>query len=394
MTLKRNTKINTDKVKKVLNKGPFYFIRFALIAQIIIFAIMFSFDAILKIIPEKNKFEIKYNIQKIFVNNKYNNDENSLIYCLEALNKNEYLDENNKVFIKEYLLNEIKENKEFINIKKVAKRLETLKVNYNKKYLIDELNNKLIINDVKIHNLNIAGRYNSFFNEINMYEQIDETLISKDYNDKKFGFNEASKTAYFHELNHVITDGTFKNSVSKNALNSNNIYSELINEVFAREYYFQEISAGYEEQIRYMYVFAEILPEDVLRKFKFNDNESILISGLLDIDNDIEKAFELMYSIEHIQEENSGKKIHDLFEHYYTKVSGEKIKDNMNILAYLYDSKIISEEEKEIFENYVGIDNTVRSLEIIPKGYFSNEYIKEYPSTIVKINNAYSKTLK
>ena len=64
LALKNDTKLHKDKVEKVLNKGPFYFVRFALIAQIIIVAIMFSCGAILKVIPEKSKFSIKYNIQK------------------------------------------------------------------------------------------------------------------------------------------------------------------------------------------------------------------------------------------------------------------------------------------------------------------------------------------
>ena len=44
LALKNDTKLHKDKVEKVLNKGPFYFVRFALIAQIIIVAIMFSLE--------------------------------------------------------------------------------------------------------------------------------------------------------------------------------------------------------------------------------------------------------------------------------------------------------------------------------------------------------------
>ena len=391
LALKNDTKLHKDKVEKVLNKGPFYFIRFALIAQIIIFAIMFSCGAILKVIPEKSKFSIKYNIQKVFISDKYDNDNNSIIYCLEALNKNRYLSENNKIFIEKYLIKEIEENKEFININKVAKRIETLRVNYNKKYLINEINNEIILNNYKEQNLDIAGKYNSFFNEINMYEQVDYYELENNYNELTYGFDEASKTAYFHELNHVLTKGVSNSSATTININTENSFSELINELFAREYYNEEISSGYDNQIKHMYVLAEILPEDILRKYKFDNNEAILISGLLDIDNDLNKAFEFISIIKNNKEY---RKIHDLYEYYYEKKSGKKLIDNMNILAYLYDSKILLEEERDAFEMFVGIGKNVDSIEIIPKGYFSKDYKKEYPNTLIKINNAYFKILK
>lgn len=391
LALKNDTKLHKDKVEKVLNKGPFYFVRFALIAQIIIFAIMFSCGAILKVIPEKSKFSIKYNIQKVFISDKYDNDNNSIIYCLEALNKNRYLSENNKIFIEKYLIKEIEENKEFININKVAKRIETLRVNYNKKYLINEINNEIILNNYKEQNLDIAGKYNSFFNEINMYEQVDYYELENNYNELTYGFDEASKTAYFHELNHVLTKGVSNSSATTININTENSFSELINELFAREYYNEEISSGYDNQMKHMYVLAEILPEDILRKYKFDNNEAILILGLLDIDNDLNKAFEFISIVKNNQEY---RKIHDLYEYYYEKKSGKKLIDNMNILAYLYDSKILLEEERDAFEMFVGIGNIVDSIEIIPKGYFSKDYKKEYPNTLIKINNAYFKILK
>ena len=391
LALKNDTKLHKDKVEKVLNKGPFYFVRFALIAQIIIVAIMFSCGAILKVIPEKSKFSIKYNIQKVFISDKYDNDNNSIIYCLEALNKNRYLSENNKIFIERYLIKEIEENIEFININKVAKRIETLRVNYNKKYFINEINNEIILNNYKEQNLDIAGKYNSFFNEINMYEQVDYYELENNYNELTYSFDEASKTAYFHELNHMLTKGVSNSSATTININTENSFSELINELFAREYYNEEISSGYDNQIKHMYVLAEILPEDILRKYKFDNNEAILISGLLDIDNDLNKAFEFISIVKNNQEY---RKIHDLYEYYYEKKSGKKLIDNMNVLAYLYDSKILLEEERDAFEMFVGIGNNVDSIEFIPKGYFSKDYKKEYPNTLIKINNAYFKILK
>jgi hypothetical protein len=52
-----------------------------------------------------------------------------------------------------------------------------------------------------------------------------------------------------------------------------------------------------EKYMAYIFALAEILPEEVLREYKFNENESILISGLLSIENNIEEAYKLIDSI-------------------------------------------------------------------------------------------------
>lgn len=372
-TLESNTKIHKDKGRKVLKKEPFCFIRWVLIVEFIILTIMFSFGAIFKLIPDVTKYKIKYSIQSLF-NNEIKNEKNDLIFILEAVNKNAQLSDNNKSFIIDNLIPEIEENKEYIDLKIVRNRLENLKIETN--------------NDAKMISLGAVAKYNSVFNIINFYG------LNKDVD-----FKNVDKTIYFHELNHVLSIGNMNSAMSKVNLNESNIFSELINELFSREYYSKEKSLGYEEQMKYIYVLAEILPEDVLRKYKFNNNEVLLVNGLLEIDNNISKAYELIDLIDNVQDKENQdsknyKQIHDLLEYFYEKKTGKKLITNMNILAYLYESEVIQNEEKELFENYVGINNLVKNIEIIAKGYFSSEYKKENQNIMIKINNDYFKILK
>lgn len=372
-TLESNTKIHKDKGRKVLKKEPFCFIRWVLIVEFIILTIMFSFGAIFKLIPDVTKYKIKYSIQSLF-NNEIKNEKNDLIFILEAVNKNAQLSDNNKSFIIDNLIPEIEENKEYIDLKIVRNRLENLKIETN--------------NDAKMISLGAVAKYNSVFNIINFYG------LNKDVD-----FKDVDKTIYFHELNHVLSIGNMNSAMSKVNLNESNIFSELINELFSREYYSKEKSLGYEEQMKYIYVLAEILPEDVLRKYKFNNNEVLLVNGLLEIDNNISKAYELIDLIDNVQDKENQdsknyKQIHDLLEYFYEKKTGKKLITNMNILAYLYESEVIQNEEKELFENYVGINNLVKNIEIIAKGYFSSEYKKENQNIMIKINNDYFKILK
>ena len=372
-TLESNTKIHKDKGRKVLKKEPFCFIRWVLIVEFIILTIMFSFGAIFKLIPDVTKYKIKYSIQSLF-NNEIKKEKNDLIFNLEAVNKNAQLSDNNKSFIIDNLIPEIEENKEYIDLKIVRNRLENLKIETN--------------NDAKMISLGAVAKYNSVFNIINFYG------LNKDVD-----FKDVDKTIYFHELNHVLSIGNMNSAMSKVNLNESNIFSELINELFSREYYSKEKSLGYEEQMKYIYVLAEILPEDVLRKYKFNNNEVLLVNGLLEIDNNISKAYELIDLIDNVQDKENQdsknyKQIHDLLEYFYEKKTGKKLITNMNILAYLYESEVIQNEEKELFENYVGINNLVKNIEIIAKGYFSSEYKKENQNIMIKINNDYFKILK
>ena len=110
----------------------------------------------------------------------------------------------------------------------------------------------------------------------------------------------------------------------------------------------------------YAYILIEILPEDVIREYKFNDNQSILISGLLDIDNNIDEVYKLFYSINKVIE-NEGtdkdfKNIHDGFSHFYEKRYNRKMSEDIEILLYLYGSDIQTDEEKSYIREYLDME--------------------------------------
>ncbi len=129
----------------------------------------------------------------------------------------------------------------------------------------------------------------------------------------------------------------------------------------------------------YAYAFAELLPEDTLRKYKFYENNNILISALLEIDDNFDQVYKLLNSLKIENINQRQKEFHDSYEYFYEKKYGEKIYTNTNLMLYFYNTLVQNSEEKRIIEEYLKeneIDNVYR---IIPKGYFSKEYKKANP---------------
>jgi hypothetical protein len=349
--IKNTTESYEDKSRKVLNE-PFYFIKWIFKAEFIILLICLGFIIIFNLIPDKTKFIIKYNIEKNFVFDVENKECNYEL-IEEALITNNYIDKSEKDFISNALKNEIEENQNYINIDKIVKRLKKLQVSYNKKYSY------------------IAGSYNSVFNKINIYEKSNTNI--DEYEDENFSFSTSNKEVYFHELNHLIT-----NSIQ---VSNQNIFSETINEMFTREYfnsYMQKDTnnTAYEDYMKYAYVLAEILPEDTIRKFKFSDNESVLVSGLLEIDNNIDEVYELISSIKLVNEDKEEiyKKIHNGYAYFYEKKYNKKMSEDLNMLLYFYDSPIQTTEEKNIVRNFLEMQESDEIINIAPKGYVSEKY--------------------
>ena len=381
---------HVDKRKKVQN-GPFYFLTWIFKTEIVILTIILLFIIINDIISEKTKFIIKYNFQK----NMYKEIENknlNLDYkeIEKAIDKNNFINESEKEFTKKTLKTELEENEKYIDLKKIKERLENFEILYHKKYSFNEKNGKYILNSNNIELMNIAGTYNYFFNRIDLYEKISKVEITDNYINEIFDFKKANKREYFHELNHLLS----KNILSfNNKRKNNNILLETINEVFTIEYFNepgkqieknQKVDDnGYNKYMMYAYALVEILPEDIIRKYKFDNNESILVSGLLDIDNNIYKAYELIGSISKLNlYSNKNQKltlddyqnIHDGYAYFYKKKYNKKISDNIEILLYLYGSLVQTEEERNKVRNYLGMDSFDEIIKVIPKGYFSSSY--------------------
>ena len=400
------TQFNTKRNKGVPT-GPFCFLTWILKVEITIIMIFLLINIVSAQIPGKTKFIMKYNIEK-FLYRSIENDNYSVDEIFENLDKNNNLSDEEKIFIRNTLKPEIEENIKYIDTQKVAKRLKNLKTTFNKKYKYNEEDKTYDLQNINMYVRKIAGNYNSIFNEINIYEQIDEKNISEDYSKEKFDFSTCDKRIYFHELNHLITKNTSTTLINSYATKigkekktkwwnlfadptqiiNTEIFLEPINEIFTLEYLPNDEEYEYNDEMIYAYVLAEILPEDVIREYKFYDNQSILISGLLDIDNNIDEVYKLFLSINRVIENQYSKEdlknIHDGFDYFYEKKYKKKMSEDIEIHLYLYGSNIQTEEESSYISEYLNMKEYDKILKIVPKGYFSDDYINMHNNVCIE----------
>lgn len=418
--IKNEAKVNKNKKEGVLDKGPFCFFIWILKVEFIILLIFFTFGIIFNLIPEKTKFNIKYNIEKkVNMGNELENFNYNQV--IKAVEQNNNLNYEEKKYISKILQKEIEENINYIDIKEVIKRLKNVKIIYSKKYKFNDKTNKYEIQNKDIYVMNIAGKYNSFFNELYLYERIDESNLSEKYKNTKFDFSKTDKKVYFHELNHLITKNTISTTMdtlarkleTKNIrfkfieeisnsiqINNKNIFLETINELFSREYFEYDLentytknNEAYENEMMYAYILAEILPEDIIKRYKFEDNMSILISGLLEIDNNIDEVYKLISSLNSIKiyenkstelKKQNYKKIHDGFAYFYEKKYNKKMEDDINILLYSYNTPIQTKEERNKIRSFLEMKPYDEIINIIPKGYVSKEYKEKHKNIQVE----------
>ena len=369
-----NNKINKVRSKKA-QSGPFCFLMWILKVELIIITIFVCCFGIFYLIPDKTKFIVKYNIDKAFYQPNIKDDNYSFKDIEECINGNKSLSDLEKEFLITNLEDEINENINYIDISKIKSRLEGLKVSYCKKYYYNENINTYEIKYPKF--LNVTGRYNTFFNTIYLYDEIDKNL-AENYNNQIYNFESCNKIAYFHEINHLLAKNTFQK-------NNKNVVLETINELFTREYYKQdeieENSEAYQNTIMYGYALAEILPVEVLKEYKFNSNESILISGLLEIDNNIDEAYNLISGVNSLDlygesTKENYEKIHNGFSYFYRKKYNKEMTDSLEMLLYFYETPIQTKEERKILREKLEMKVSDEIINIIPKGYVSEDYKK------------------
>ncbi len=412
------TKIHKDKSKKVL-KGPFYFLKWILKVELIILVLCFVIGTAWNSISNKTKFIIKYHIEKCFCFDIKNKNE-AYEDIVQALQKNHYIQNEEKDFMCDILRKEIEENIHYIDMKETINRLKNLEVCYYKDNIEDK---EVKLQSAKISSMHIDGKYNAFFNKMSLYEKRNKNEILKNYQEEKFDFASSDKLVYFHELNHLLTRNTFSTAMNTWARDlenktlkldflqkisvsiqmiSRNIFLETINEMFTREYfdeYFQKNAQiqentndldnidfsknnAYQKDMVYAYALAEILPEETIRRYKFNDNESILISGLLEIDDNMNEVYKLITSIHSIklyenaeeQQKENYKRIHDGYAYFYEKKYDKKMSDDLIMLLYFYGTPIQTEEERRKIREFLEMEPYDEITNIIPKGYVSKAY--------------------
>lgn len=400
--INNKTQVHTRKSKKV-RTGPFCFWLWIFKVEVIIIVTYFTLNFISDVIPDKTKFIIKYNFENILCKD-IDSKEYTIEEIFQALNENKNLSIEEKVFIKENLNSEIIENIEYIDSSEIAKRFKKLNTSYYKKYEYNENINQYELQNIDIYLKKIGGNYNSFFNEINIYEQTNDK-ITDNYKNEIFNFETCDKRIYFHELNHLMTKNTVftmiyaltkdlekgrenKDFFDTTKITDKEIFLETINEVFTLEYMPNTNEYSYNEDMIYAYALIEILPEDVIRKYKFYDNQSILISGLLEIDDNIDKVYELLYSINKVCEKkgtkNDYKNIHDGFAYFYEKKYNKNISEDLEIQLYFYGTDIQTNTERTFIRNVLELEGDDEILKLIPKGYFSEAYKKEHSKVYIE----------
>lgn len=300
------TKLNINNYKEVQKEsGPFYFLmRFFKILFLIIMTLLLIL-LIIELIPKKEKMYFRYMLGKNIIHNNSNiKNDYSFQNIINSVNSNKYLDSENKKFIIESLRKEIEENYKYIDIRKCSQRLKTLKVNFES-IKEDKQDSK---------GIHFAGNYNQFSNTIYIYDTKPNLSLEN-----------CNKQSYFHELNHLISTNSFKSFFEIDIL------SETLNEIFTREYFNEEINQeldGYDKLIDYAYAFAELLPDDTLRKYKFYEDENILIEALLEIDNNFDEVYKLLNSLNLENINNSNQDFYDSYNYFYERKYDKRIEED------------------------------------------------------------------
>lgn len=393
------TAVVYDKIETVKkeNKIDRVFKRFIQIGGTVI-AVMIASSIALNQLPSKTQVQLRYNLDNIFEKDLTNkNKDYTYDDIIKAINSNENISQKEKKFWIESLEEEFEENKKYIDIETVIERLKKCQIKYHKKYTYNEKTNQYELTNPKRKDGLIAN-YNYNLNIINMYEDdIELADIDENYDKKEFDFNEANlEGTYFHETNHLLT--------IFGAINESILSREIINELFTREYFEKyrknhseaKASNGYVDKIGIGYALAEILSEETLRIYKYNDSSNFIISELSEIDNgNSEKAFEFITAINSIdlyntltqnekEKQENNKKIHDSLAYFYKQKTGKNMSDDLIMLLYLYGSNFETKEEHHKVKQFLQLKEEDEIVKVIPKGYVSKSYQANHPDLIVQ----------
>lgn len=330
---------------------------------------------------------------------------------LNSIDNNPNLSEKEKRFC--YLLeDEIGENEKYIDEYTIPENMENLQIIYNE-----------LDSDNDDSNYISLGSYNDITHKVELYGYNDYDKSFKTSN-----LDNSDKSSLFHELNHALSKPDFtEETTTYDTLDNNtqklisklyygsdtNQWLEGYNELFSREYYNSATgdnpTEAYEDIMPIIYASSEIFSEDTIRKFKFDPDYSYLVKDLLQYDSDPEKAYEFLFSLNmgdyyrtsiddlsysenydedelsECQEEynKNNKKLHDLLAYYYEKKYGKSMQEDLNILAYLHNTKYETSEDSKAFNN--SFEDDYNDVTVSPKGYVSFDYKKEHSNSVVNL---------
>lgn len=335
-------------------------------------------------IPQVTKNNIDYELGKIVKHDLTKKEKSYTFEDLKnAIKENNNISEKNREFIEDVLEAEFEENKKYMDIESIIKKLRTVEIQYKDEDAEEYKSNR---------SNGVVAYYNAFYNQITYLQTKRDSE-----------FDNINKSGYYHELNHLLTVYDIDSVLSSIAEKmefvdsfqktwNTSFFRETIDEIFSQEYideYYQKNpkenrSHGYTDKLPYMYCLAEILPTEVLREYKFNDNDSIITEGLLDIIDNKTETYKLMTSLKSLDldDDENYERIHDGLAFFYKHRYGKEMSNDMDILLYLYNTPAITDVEKKKVNTFLGIENNTK-LKIEPKGYFSKNYISRHPNTKV-----------
>lgn len=278
----------------------------------------------------------------------------------QAVLDNEYLKEKEKDFILKYF-KIIIDNIDYIDLTNLYSSISMLKIYYE-----NENNNNYGLGD------EIMGAYFYSSNVIRLF-----TCDS---------FDKVDEEILLHELCHCFSYNYSKIGSS---------ISEAITEILSAEYC-NDLIKCYQYEKSATYALLELIGKEPILQFYFTGNIDYIKNVLLNIIDDEKLADDLINSIDNIttisnEYYNSKKEykndiatklhfnnvnIYNIIDEYFQKKFGYSINDDEVMQSYLVDS---------------GFSNLRNSQykEIIPKGYFNEEYIKNHNNVIKTYEYSY-----
>ena len=282
----------------------------------------------------------------------------SATWIEEALHKNKNLSEEEKEFVYSHL-DILEENKEYIDMAAVIYNMQNLHIEYSKEP------------DQICIEKNASGYFQYYGSKI---------FIAGGSSFAEVVSNPLLKTTLSHEIGHAFTPAS-------SGLGTGLI--EAINETLKYEYseeYCSKLNT-YASQRICLYAFCEIICTDSLKYLHFRKDITPLINDLTTLIEDEEMAYQLIHEIDMLEingtfidnAEELRASIYKKIGTYFNAKYGYDITQDEIMMAYFSSSGFVNIDD-HIQLSYLGEPYLYEFR--VPKGYFSNSYIKKYPNII------------
>ena len=318
MPLELNVELNNSEkefIRKAVTLGKKTVVAF--LASTIILSNTSFFPDI--IINAKVDNEITY-IEDVKEDNIQIPDEEFLSIINNAIMENENLTTDEKIFMMSnsyFFL----DNKEYINIDKLIRKLKKLKIEYSP----------------LTSNKKIRGNYSITENKINIYASTN--------------FKDSDYSVLSHEFMHACQDFGFTKY--------NSFLVETTNALTTYEYYGKDDS--YRECVKYIRALIELVGKDAFKKFQCYPKEEIIVQELCKIINSPTKAIKFLNDLNTYKSLLYGKEIENIddviaplkdeiyntFKSYYKAKYNKDIENDLIMMNYLNEEELLNKIKKE-----------------------------------------------